>query len=242
MEVPKFLKKVQDTLLYNGDGELIYHIPEKFFENRCAVIIGEHVSLLGVFSYEIKNSNGKSNGIKNFKFPTRFMCKPYDIEKVKAYKISNEYPAMDYRLLKFHKNDEAVTSTKVPQDITNVEDLYRLMVITGNIPPTIKYSELQEYFLESMDINGGNYGVNAQMFGILVGELCRNPSDISKPFRYSKDKLKNDINYTSIGLKDVPKYVSPFSAITSENFDESVVAAIMNDNEQYIPLEKVLTK
>lgn len=242
MEIPKFLKKDQDTLYFNQEGELIYHIPEKFFENGCAVIIGEYVSLLGVFSYEIKNESGKSSGIKNFNFPTRFMCKPSEIEKIKEYKLFPNSEAKEYRFLKFYKNDEVVTSTKVPQDITNVEDLYRLMVIAGNIPDNLKYSELQNYFLESMDLNGGKYGVNAQLFGILISELCRCKSDVSKPFRYSKDKLKNDTNYRSISIKEVPKYVSPFSAITSENWDESVVAAIMNNNERNIPLEKVLTR
>lgn len=242
MEVPKFLKKDGDKLLFNQEGELIYHIPEKYFDNGCAVIIGEYVSLLGIFSYEIKNTNGKSSGIKTFNFPSRFMCKPYDVEKVKDYKILPDSDSKDYRFLKFKKNDEVVTSTKVPQDITNVEDMYRLMVITGNIPQTIKYSELQNYFLESMDINGGNYNVNAQLFGILISELCRSKTDISKPFRLTKNKLKNDTNYTSISIKDIPKYVSPFSAITSENWDESVIAAIMNDKERNIPLEKVLTK
>lgn len=243
MEIPKFLKKKQDSLLFNQEGELVYHIPEKFFENGCAVIIGEHVSLIGIFSYEIRNANGKTvNGIRNFNFPTRFMCKPYDIEKVKNYKLTPDSEAMDFRFLKFAKDDEVVTSTKVPQDITNVEDLYRLTVTSGNIPPTIKYSELHNYFLESMDLNGGNYGVQAQLFGILIGELCRNKSDISIPFRLSKNKLKQDTNYKSISIKDIPKYVSPFSAITSENWDESVMAAIMNDKEVNIPLEKVLTK
>lgn len=242
MEVPKFLKKVQDTLLFNGEGELIYHVPEKFFDNGCAIVIGEYVSLLGIFSYEIKNANGKSSGVKNFYFPSRFMCKPYEIEKVKDYKVLPNSEPKDYRLLKFAKGDEVVNSTKVPQDITNVEDMYRLMVITGNIPQNIKYSELHQYFLDSIEINGGNYKVNAQLFGILISELCRSKTDISKPFRYTKDKLKNDTNYTSISVKEIPKYVSPFSAITSENFDESVVAAIMNTNEVDIPLEKLLTK
>ena len=50
MAFPSFLKQDKDRVLFNQEGELVYHIQEKFFENGCAVIIGEHVSLIGIFS------------------------------------------------------------------------------------------------------------------------------------------------------------------------------------------------
>ena len=55
----------------------------------------------------------------------------------------------------------------------------------------------------------------------------------------------NDMNkYKPINIKMVPKYISPYTAITSENWDESVRAAVlMKDKEDapVSPLEKVVT-
>lgn len=38
----------------------------------------------------------------------------------------------------------------------------------------------------------------------------------------------------------VPKYISPFSSITSENWDDAVVNAIINDKTVDSPMEKIL--
>ena len=48
------------------------------------------------------------------------------------------------------------------------------------------------------------------------------------------------LDYKCINIRQVPKYVSPYAAITSENWDEAVVSAVMNDNKTYIPQEKII--
>ena len=106
----------------------------------------------------------------------------------------------------------------------------------------IPYEDLYNYFLYPMEVNGGNYGISAQAFGVFVAKLCRQKNNLDKEFRLSKNKLKNNTNYTSISIKTVPKYTSPYTAITSENWDESVVAALMNNNKVDVPLEKLMTK
>ena len=59
--------------------------------------------------------------------------------------------SQDYRLLIFEKGDAVVVSTKVPQNIANVEDFYRIF-LTGKLPTTIPYDKLQDYFTESMKL------------------------------------------------------------------------------------------
>ena len=56
--------------------------------------------------------------------------------------------------------------------------------------------------------------------------------------------MKNMLDYTLIDIRMVPKYISPYTAITSENWDESVRAAILmkyKENAPESPLEKVVT-
>jgi hypothetical protein len=78
-----------------------------------------------------------------------------------------------------------------------------------------------------------------QNFGITVSEIARDAKDITRPFRLAKS---NDMHaYTPMSIKLSPKFVSPYSSITSENFDQSVMGAMLtNGNQPPTPLEKVL--
>jgi hypothetical protein len=157
--------------------------------------------------------------------------------KMKDIKLTKYTESQDYRFLKFHKGDEVVTSVKVPQDVDNVELLMQLFT-SGHIPTTISYDIMYEYFIESMRLNGGNFGMTSQQFGFLVSEICRDPKDLSKPFRLSKSK--DMYGYKCINIRQVPKFVSPYTAITSENWDEAVVSAVLNDKTAEVPQEKII--
>jgi hypothetical protein len=54
-----------------------------------------------------------------------------------------------------------------------------------------------------------------------------------------------DMNaYKLISIKLIPNYISPYTSIISENWDESLISAIlMKDKEDlpYSPLEKIVT-
>jgi hypothetical protein len=117
-----------------------------------------------------------------------------------------------------------------------------MFLITSKIPTLIEYPKLIDLFFESAKLNGFNYGLNAQLFGLLVAAICRDKNDITKPF--CSTNMKNMRDYKPIDIKMVPKFISPYTAITSENWDEALRAAIlMKDKEDApeSPLEKVVT-
>ena len=77
-----------------------------------------------------------------------------------------------------------------------------------------------------------------QNLGISVSEICRAKNDITKPFRLTKP---TDMHaYRPISIKLSPKFVSSYSSITSENFDQSLMGAMLSDNKTPTPLEKVI--
>ena len=246
MKLPAFLKQINNTLVYNGDGEFVFYVPESYFTdvkaNPIAQIIGSYVSLIGVLDWAIVTKNGSVGKANPFKFPTIFMCKPYEIEKVKDL-VLNDVKSKDYRILHFKSGDEVISDINVPQVIDNVETLFRMMVVTGSkIPQTVRYDKMQDYFTENMELNGNSYGINMQMFGIMLSELCRDPNDMSRPFRYTSMEDMN--NYKQVSVKAIPNYISPYVALTSENWDESLMSAILIDNDKdikYSPLEKIVT-
>lgn len=250
MDIPSFLRVEGDTAYFNLDGELVFFIPEEFFgntKNQITKVEGSYVSTIGVFDYGIlkpgakveSNMTGKT---KPFRFPTVFLCKPSLIEKGKGIKLVKESEDKEYRILHFKKGDEVISQLHVPQIIDNVQYFFQLMVITGKIPTSISYDVGHEYFPENMLLNGSGYGLHSQLFGILWSELCRDPKDISRPFCMTEMRDMN--GYKPVSIKATPNYVSPYVAITSENFDESLRSAIlMKDKEEipYSPLEKVIT-
>ncbi len=239
-----------------------------FESDKIASIIGSQVSMIGICNYTIIDKNGKNNGLHPFTFPTMFTCEPYQIDKKKGLQLNkalkedslldddydedsdkfikqadpdlvdDEEDSADYRLLKFRKGDKIVVSTHVPQNIDNVETFFNLFLLTAKVPTTIPYDQLHEYFIENAKLNNFNYGLNMQIFGILVSEIARCKNDISKPFRYSN--MSDMHNYKPVSVKLTPKFVSPFVSITSENFDQSLMGAITTENHKSSPLERVL--
>jgi hypothetical protein len=89
-----------------------------------------------------------------------------------------------------------------------------------------------------MSLNGNSYGLNAQMFGFTLSELCRSKDDPSVPFRLSG--TNNMHAYRSMSVKNISKLISPYTAIISEDFDEALLYAMMNDTPKDTPLEKIL--
>lgn len=245
-QLPAFLKQKDDKLLYSGTGELLYYVPENYFQNTkssVAVVLGSYISTLGVFDWAIVSENGKVGKINPFKFPTIILCKPYKIESVKNFSINGLEPR-DYRVLHFKEGDEAISDVNIPKIVDNVEMMFKAMIVTSNkLPPSIPYDKIHEYLPENMNLNAGGYGLNMQLFGILFSELCRDPHDPSIPFRLSKEINNSMYGYKSISVKEKPKFDSPYSALTSENWDDSLLAAIELSEKDTVasPLERIVT-
>ena len=237
-DVPKFLRRDGDSLLFNKDGQFVFYVPEVYFDRGDAEVKGEYINLIGILDYTIYNKDGSNSiGLKRFNFPTVFLCKPSRIEKVKNLRLKAATEPQDYRLLIFEKDDAVVVSVKVPQNLSNVEDFYRIF-LCGKLPTTIPYDKLHEYFIDSMELNGSSYGMSLQMFGIIVSEMCRDPNDPGKAFRHTN--FKDPMAYRAINIKNLPKYISPNASISSENWDLGIIGAITNPNTTNSPMEKLL--
>ena len=235
--MPGYFKELDGKVIYSGEGELIYYVPEKYFDLKVATIIGEYVEVMGVFSYCNFTKSGKSEGLKPFKCPTMIKCMPTSIDKVNNYTLEGSKEPKSYRLLHFTEGAELLCSTSIPKDVSNVEKFVNLWT-KGNLPDNIPYNEIHEYILMNADLNGFNYKVSNQIVGLVISELCRDPSNLSRPFRLGN--TDDMLNYKAIPITKVPKYTSPYTAITSENPDEAIAAAITTSGTGQSPLEKVI--
>ena len=226
-----FYKEDKNRLIFNDDGECIYFVPENYFDTKIAEIYGDTISLLGIFDYAVYDKNGKIIKQGLFKLPTVFECRPSSVTKetltLKGYDEETKYKA-----LHFIKGDEMICSLDVVKSVDNAEK-FTTMLMRSKLPESI-----QNLIQANADMNDLNYKVSPQLYGILISVLCRDPKDLTKSFRLSGEKDMK--NYKSISILKVPKYVSPYAAITSENADESIAAAMTVKSNVSSPLEKAM--
>ena len=230
-----FFKQIGDTVYFNGDGELIYYVPEQYFSSKNAIIVGEYVDLIGVISYDVFSSTGKSSGVKLINHPSEFRCKPSLITKEQNYLLKGTNEPTSYRLLHFKKDDELICSTRVVKGIENVER-FNSLFLHAHLPDNIPYNEIHEYIINNAEINKFNYKVSSQLLGIVISKIYRDPKDLSKPYRLTDMKGP----YKAIGIKKIPKYDSPYISITSENADDAIANAMLSKSTKASPLEKVM--
>lgn len=238
METPSFIKVKDTSYLFSGDGCFKFFVPEKYFTGKLANFVGEFIELFGIVPYAVYDKNDKPIGkLRNFKFPAYFVTKPDEIEIAKGLKLTKETKEQDYRILKYHKDGIIVLNYLISQN-ADIIDVWYSALTTGNILNVIPYNTLQDYFLDNIMISGNGYSVSLQMIGIVISELCRSSKDTDTPFRLSGSNNMND--YQMISVKDIPRGTSPFTAITSEEWDKAVVSSIMIKDPKYSPMEKVM--
>ena len=232
-----FFKTVNDKVIFTGDGELIYYVPEKYFDIKAAETIGERINTIGMFTYAVFDKSGKRVILKPFNCPTMIECIPNFISKESNYTLEGTKEAKSYRLLHFKNGDELICSTKVPVDTIILEKFVDIFK-GGNLPENIPYDKIQDYVLKNAELCKFDYKVSAQVIGIVISEIYRYEKDLSKPFRIANDD--NMLAYKAISIDKVPKYTSAFTAITSDNADEAIAAAMTTKGRGDSPLEKIV--
>lgn len=232
-----FFKTEGSKIIFNGDGELIYYVPEKYFEIKAAETVGERTEVMGIFMYAVFDKNGKRIAYKPFNCPTMIECIPNDMTKESNYLLDGTKTPKDYRLLHFKNGDELICSIDLPVDFAVLEKFVDIFK-SGNLPEYIPYDEVQNYILKNADLCKFDYKVSAQVMGMIISKIYRSDKDLSKPFRtVATDDM---LAYKTISIEKVPKYTSPFASITSDNADEAIAAALTMTNNEESPLEKIM--
>ena len=232
-----FFKTIGDKVVFSGDGELIYYVPEKYFEIKAAETIGEKISVMGVFSYAVFDKSGKRVLLKLFNAPTMIECIPNYISKEPNYELEGTKEPKAYRLLHFKDGDELICSKKIPVDIVSLEKFVDIFK-GGNLPENIPYDKIQDYIIKNAELCKFNYQVSAQTIGLIISEIYRYDKDLNKPFRISKSD--DMLAYKAIHVEKIPKYTSAFTAITSDNADEAIAASMTTKGKGNSPLEKIV--
>jgi hypothetical protein len=233
---PPFTKQVGDSLVYNDEGTFCFYVPDIYFDRKNAIQDGEIVHLFGIVDWTIMK-NGKHNGLHRFVLPTMFQTQPTRQSKIKNVKLVPESDPADYMLFEYDKGAPIFVNVGLTQDVENIEEFFKV-IKSGRLPTTLPYDKFQDYMYDAFIYGGTKYSLHSQLIGVVASRYFRDPKNIREEFRHTD--MKKMTGYKLISVNDIPKYVSPYASITSENWQSAVVGALTIDDGPKSPLEKML--
>jgi hypothetical protein len=131
--------------------------------------------------------------------------------------------------------------------IKNIDNAYNIFnfLTSGKLggDGKLKYEDLPNLVRQILEENGISKSHPTLSYEILVAELAKTRDDSTKPFRFSvrNDNRKN--GYIMTNIRDVPRNISPFSALASEDITEALASIIQLSKENkkgvVTPLEQI---
>ena len=223
----KYFKRMPDDSIHFLGEKLIIQIPEGFVERGITKIIQTTVNTIGIFEGYISD-NVDEEDVSKFehkfvmKLPSSIFLNPSHIEKVSRMVEDIETDTMKkenlYNFI-FMYDDVFIKTSILVQDFQSV-DSFCDMLLNGKFPDSIRYDELPPLWAKCAEINGSkNLKTDFNTLAMIVSNLIRDPENFSDPFRLVYDKYYNRGVYMGkrIMYRDIPRYISNFTAITGSD-------------------------
>lgn len=233
--------KNKSTVFTNPYSEI--HILQKYFDHGIAENVGQFVELFGIFeillwsTYDIEDEKPEK---VFFMFKSKITTAPSYIREDRNIDGDKEI------VLCYNEGATFVTSTDVRVD-SNVASKMLDIVTLGYLPNIMPYEEISRYWTDVNTFNGMSLDSMSQSaIDIITSALCRDPKDISRPFRH---RLRDNPNFDSrnwkmINIRLLPKYTSAFASLTSGNPRGNLVSVIgrnrQGKSQKESPLEDAI--
>ena len=229
-----FEEQSDESVRFKGN-KLIIIIPEEFIDRGVTTINQTTIITLGIFEGFIFDDMDEDDITKyNHKFisklPTNLYMKPSHIEQssimVEDIEKDTIVKKNVYKLI-FLKDDIYAVSTSIVKD-SNVVDKFVYMLLQGQLPKTLTYSEVASIWLQCAQLNGVKTGSEFNTLAMIVMNLTRDPKNYSIPFRMVYDKYYSQGIYNGkmIRYMDVPRYISNFTSITGSDPRQGITVAM----------------
>lgn len=219
---------------------------EKDTTSAVAVPYGEGFKLVGIFNMRFFKSDEdkrESAPICTFNYPNTIITYPSG-SMASSLQLFEDRPAERYRILKYYMGD-VVMEAETVESVNNCTKFLN-MITRGKIPSTIGYAEFLKIWQNNFQINNFNAHVPAVVLQMIWAEMCRNPDDITKPFRMTWGQGNADPNkYISTNMNNVAAATSVFSAMSFERVGEKIATSInmsrAGTEQRRSPVEEVIT-
>jgi len=233
-----FFKRSNKELLVNCT-ELKVYIPNSYFINEIAELVGSKVDTIGIFYFSIHGTENEdiSKGVLHYlKLPSVITLAPKFMTKQRL-KIKDN-PEEIYSVLHFSMGDVFLESVEIIQSTLNTISFINLLH-SGKLPTSIKYHEIIELYRENLTLNDVNLKVPSLVLEAIISELCRSKTNQNLPHRRD---LERDFEFYPI--KMLPHLNSTFASLSFEDPKKGLTLSIKrkrDGREQNIsPVEKVI--
>lgn len=226
------------------------YLPESLFketdsDSAVAVEYGEGFKVVGIFNMRFFNSDQEprdSKPIRTFNYPNPIVTYP-DSSTIQKLELIPGRPDR-YRVFRYYLGDTVMGSEEVEATGNCTKFLH--MIIRGKIPTTMPYDEFIHVWEKNFEINSFNPGVPSVTLQMIWAELCRDPDDVTKPFRFKYGRGNaSPTNYNLVNMNTVAAATSVFSGLSFERLGEKMASAInmtrSGAEQRRSPVEDVLT-
>jgi hypothetical protein len=212
------------NVLFKGQ-KMIIQIPMDWIDEGITNITQTTVETLGLFEGyifdDINNSDITQCDHKfAMKLPCNIIMKPSHITESSKIVENVEKEIMEkvkiFNLV-FLQDDVFMVSDSLVQDL-NISDKFIYLLLTGQLPETIKYDELPSIWQQCSDMNGsGDLSSNYNTFALIVMNLARDYENPMIQFRHVFEKYyaKGVYNAKMVHYWNIPKFTSGFASLTA---------------------------
>jgi hypothetical protein len=193
------------------------YIPKEYFREGIASQVGDKVSTLCIFEFEVFSSEDSKSGIR----------KVMGLPLVQTIGYSSTYEKGEGEekvvVLQLREGDIFMESLDVVMDAASTKAFVRLLH-SGHIPPGLPYESVLKAYVDNLEINGVDLEVPYVVLEVIIAEIYRDASDINVPFRKvagSKDKTASPLN-----LKRLAMVSSTFAAASFENMGQAIITSV----------------
>lgn len=215
-------------------------------KSSIAVQYADGFKLMGMFNirfYQSDEAPRESTKLRTFNFPNMIMTYPSDFTTAKL-KLTPSSDPENYIVMKYYMGDVVMAAEEVQSPANCTKFLN--MITKGKIPNTIPYDLFEGIWQTNFTINKFNPQVPSVILQLIWAEMCRDPNDITRPFRMIYGKGNADVtSYKETNMNNVAAATSVFSAMSFERIKEKLASSINMTTEgteqRRSPVEEVLT-
>lgn len=232
-KLKKDLGKVRAALEVMTDGSIVAKrklkvcFPKRFEQNNLAEISDTVYTIL-MLGIVVDDYYGFLGGL------SKVVLKPGEV-------YEESIGSDRYYVLEFEPGDVVIESLTVPMDNNIGYYYYKEFTKYARFAWYFNEDDLLSVFDESKFYTGKSMGTSNQAVRVLYSLTCRDPKDLSIPFRYSESVKDPNVRPTVIGINNPGQLLnSTFSRLSSGYMSDNIVSGILNPDTKVTVLEEVI--
>lgn len=240
------------------DGKIYVNVPyaeayiakelmcEEDKPSAVATPYGDGFKLIGMFNMRFFDDDKQprdSVKLRTFNYPNVIITQP-TTWSIETLALSPFKEPEQYYVFKYYFGD-MMMDAEVQKDHSNCTK-FLFMIMSGKIPETIPYDQFIKIWETNFAINGIDPGVPSLTLQLIWAEMCKNPSDLTYPFRKIVGRGgANILDYVQVNMDTTTSGSSVFSSIAFQKVTEKLATSMNMTKEgkeqRKSPVERVLT-